>query len=201
MAPKAINDCTYNADNYHCLFFSSDLKIQCLAKSLSSFAVKSPLGFSFRSAHHCSLPTSAEHPDIISRQATKVHAAMYPVTPASILDTLIFYSPFIIDIRLIVVNYPLPNRSADRRPVQCHVVQAVNELCSICSPESNTKCSTGRSASIPKHPASLFPVSRSARNTPGVIIMITMGDAGSMRLSIAYSSLYTPGSPGQFDDR
>jgi len=44
--------------------FSNYLKIQCLAKSVASFAVQSAFDFSFKSAHHCSLPISAVHAEI-----------------------------------------------------------------------------------------------------------------------------------------
>jgi hypothetical protein len=37
-------------------------RIQLFAKSLTSLAVHSPLGFSFSSTHHSLLPTSGEHP-------------------------------------------------------------------------------------------------------------------------------------------
>jgi len=36
-------------------------RTQCFAKSVTSFAVHSPFGFSFKSLHHSSLPTSGEH--------------------------------------------------------------------------------------------------------------------------------------------
>src|SRR3546814_3539762 len=47
---------------------------QCLAKSVASFAVQSPFGFSFISAHHSSLPTSGEQAASRTNAATSATA-------------------------------------------------------------------------------------------------------------------------------
>src|SRR3546814_18029722 len=47
---------------------------QCLAKAVASFAVQSPFGFSFISAHHSSLPTSGEQAASRTNAATSATA-------------------------------------------------------------------------------------------------------------------------------
>jgi hypothetical protein len=60
-------------------------RIQCLAKSAASFADQSPFGFSFKSSHHASLPTSVHAVNVIAKMK---NAASFFIITSLLMDTV-----------------------------------------------------------------------------------------------------------------